>query len=521
MTSPDHPAPLLPAAELAQLRVALAGYTVDAVTEILGPAGDVALRRGDLAGARHAVAATGADGQPAGLTRLFVLGEELSARAAAAALAPLDVDAAVAAGLVAASAGGVRALLDVRPYSESVPALPGAPGAGPDWWVVSDLGTQFRDGPVPDDHVLGIGTAALTLAQATVREPAARALDIGTGCGVQALHLSRHSEHVVATDISLRALRMAATTAVLSGTDWELRRGSFTAPVDGESFDVIVSNPPFVVSPGWSAGSAGLDYRDSGLAGDEVCRHLVGTLPGLLAPGGQAQLLANWVITGEQDWPERLRSWLPAHGCDAWVWQREVADPAEYVALWLRDANEDPASPRYLRRYEDWLGWFERQGVAGIGMGLISLWRTDRADPVVVCDDVPQPVEQPAGPAIAAWHRRASWLATSSDDDLLRTPLVLAPGVVLTHDELCGPDGWAPAGTRLRQSHGMRWELDVDRAISTLLAGFGEPTVAAVPIAVLAATLDRPADEIAGAVTPVLQDLVRRGFLDLAGGGRA
>ena len=74
--------------------------------------------------------------------------------------------------------------------------------------MASDL-TPGLDG-APDrvgaDHVLGISSAATSLAQLTVREPVGRALDLGTGCGVQALHLAAHCRRVVATDVNQRAL---------------------------------------------------------------------------------------------------------------------------------------------------------------------------------------------------------------------------------------------------------------------------------------------------------------------------
>ncbi len=80
------------------------------------------------------------------------------------------------------------------------------------------------------------------------------ALDVGTGCGVQALHLSEHSAAVTATDLSDRALRMAATTAALNGRRWELLQGSLLEPVGQRRFDLIVSNPPFIVGSGLRAG---------------------------------------------------------------------------------------------------------------------------------------------------------------------------------------------------------------------------------------------------------------------------
>jgi Methylase of polypeptide chain release factors len=50
---------------------------------------------------------------------------------------------------------------------------------------------------------------SVTLASLTVRRDVASALDVGTGCGVQALLAAKHAERVVATDINERALAFA------------------------------------------------------------------------------------------------------------------------------------------------------------------------------------------------------------------------------------------------------------------------------------------------------------------------
>ena len=56
-------------------------------------------------------------------------------------------------------------------------------------------------------------------------------LDLGCGGGIQALHASRHADHVVATDLSDRALAFAAFNAALNETELELRQGSLLDPV--------------------------------------------------------------------------------------------------------------------------------------------------------------------------------------------------------------------------------------------------------------------------------------------------
>jgi SAM-dependent methyltransferase len=362
--------------------------------------------------------------------------------------------------------------------------------------------------------VLGIGAASLSLAQATPREQVKAALDIGTGCGVQSLHLAAHSASVTATDISARALQLAATTAALSGQDWTLRRGSLLAPVEGQRFDQVVANPPFVVSPGLGAATGGYDYRDSGLAGDEVCARLVREVPSVLGPGGTASILANWVITADQTWDERVGGWLSGTGCDAWVWQREVAEPGEYVALWLRDAGEQPGTQRWAERYRRWLDWFRAERVLAVGMGLVTLWRTDSSDPVVVCEDVPQPMDQPVGRQLPGWIARQRWLRDHDDTSLLGARFRCAAGVVRDRADLRGPDGWRTERTTLRQSFGLRWELEADDLVAGLVGGSAGVLPLGTQLDLLAAALGAATAEVTAGAVPVVRDLVARGFLE-------
>ncbi len=106
---------------------------------------------------------------------------------------------------------------------------------------------------------------------------------------------------VVATDISARALRLAATTAELSGYRWDLRAGSLLEPVADEAFDLIVANPPFVVSPGLDREHGGYDYRDSGLAGDAASATPHPRHPAPVGAGRQR------IAAGQLDRPHRRR----------------------------------------------------------------------------------------------------------------------------------------------------------------------------------------------------------------------
>jgi methylase of polypeptide subunit release factors len=420
-----------------------ADYTYDRVAEVLGVEAMAALGRNEtLPGLR----ATRGGSPVETLVRLWLLQAPVPAADLDRALPGL-VDPLVAAGLLVRSAGEVVARTDLRPYAAD----------DRHYWVVSDL-TPGMDGGsarVGADYVLGISPAATSLAQLTVRAPVGSALDLGTGCGVQALHLAAHAGRVVATDVNPRALDLTRFNAALNEVDVDVRAGSLFEPVAGERFDLVTTNPPFVIGPG--SGDL-LTYRDSGLPGDRVVEDIVRGTPAHLTGGGLCQVLANWIVPRGGDWQDRLAGWV--HDCDAWVVQREVLDPAEYVELWLKDAGLHGAAG-YRDRYDAWLDWLEEHGVEAIGFGWINLRRTD-ADPDVRIEDWPWEVTQPIGPEVAAHFDRVDRLRATDADALVSARLVVRPDV---QQETFGAPGAAdPAAVLLRQQTGLRRARRVDTA---------------------------------------------------------
>jgi methylase of polypeptide subunit release factors len=469
-----------------------AGYTVEGLAERLGPMAHGALLRDETV---PALRATIGDDQSATLVRLLSLQQQVSAGAAERALPGLVC--ALCDGRVLRREGDtVRAVVDVIPDADDERG----------WWVVSDRAPR-RDGGtrrMAADHVLGASAAARSLAGLTWRRPASRALDLGTGSGVQALHLSRHCDRVVATDVNPRALAMARLTARLNGADLDLRAGDLYDPVADEEFDLVVSNPPFVVSSG--AGDR-LTYRDSELPGDELVARVVRGSQQRLAPDGTAHVLANWVHREGDDWRDRVSGWLG--GCDAWVVQREVVDPAQYVELWLRDAGLE-GSPDYVGRYDAWLAWLEELRVTGIGMGWVVLRRADRDVPDVRLEEWPYEVEQPLGPEVSRWAARCDRLAGLDDEGMLATAWRRRPDV---RQETVGePGAEHPETIVLRQRQGMRRARQVDTVEAALVgASDGDLTAGRLRGAIGEVLGEDPDRE---ATVGSLRDLVRDGYLE-------
>lgn len=488
---------------VARLRAALsaANYTYDGVASLLGRTAHAALSRNETT---PGIRATAGGSTLETLTRLWPLQAAVTVDAAETALPGL-VDPLCVAGLLERSVASVRARADVRPYADDEH----------DWWVVSDLtpGLDATSNRVAPDHVLGISAASTSLAQLTVRRTVGRALDLGTGCGVQSLHLAQHVREVVATDVNRRALAMATLTAALNGVALEVREGSLFTPVQLERFDLLVTNPPFVVSPG--TGEL-LTYRDSGLPGDEVVRQVVTGASRHLEPGGVAQVLANWVHVEGRPWQERLAGWVAeeqddGERCDAWVVQREVADPAQYVELWLRDAGHERSSD-YTRRYDAWVGWFQQQRVTGVGFGWVTLRRTDRDRPSVRTEEWPYEVEQPLGPEVDGWLRRTDLLAGLDDEALLATRWRVRADV---RQETVGAPGAAdPEVVLLRQQRGLRRARQVDTAEASLVGASDGDLTAAQIVDAVAALLSVDAGTLRSELVGPLRELVAEGFLD-------
>ncbi|MFD4633289.1 methyltransferase [Streptomyces sp. NPDC058284] len=443
----------------ASLRAALLGadFTADGLLELLGAPAYTALARSETV---PALRATRGDGALAALVRLFLLQESVP-HARVADVLPVDV--LLESGWLAEEEksaegdGGLRATVDVRPY--------GGPG-GEDWFIVSDLGCAVGGaggiGKHEEGVVLGVGGASTTLAGITVRTPVASALDLGTGSGIQALHAAQHATRVTATDLNPRALRFTRLTLALSGApEADLREGSLFEPVADETYDLIVSNPPFVISPG-----ARLTYRDGGMGGDDLCRSLVQEAGEHLNEGGYAHFLANWQHVDGEEWQDRLRSWVP-RGCDAWIVQREVQDITQYAELWLRDAGDHRTDPgQYAARYDAWLDEFEARGTRAVGFGWIALRKTGAAEPSITVEEWPHPVEQPLGDTVREFFERQDYLRTHDDAALLTGHFKLAGEVVQEQVGLPGAED--PEHVVLRQNRGMRRATKVD----TVGAGF-------------------------------------------------
>ncbi|MFN2538312.1 MAG: methyltransferase [Mycobacteriales bacterium] len=385
----------------------------------------------------------------------------------------------------------------VGPDGRALVRLQAVPHGGLDVVVPHDPGNAKAS--VQAEQVLGVGAASMTLAAATPRQLVGRTLDVGCGAGIQAVLAANHSTSVVATDRNPRAVALTRLAAALNGFEVDARTGDLLDPVQGETFDLVVSNPPFVIGP-----ARRYTYRDAGLEGDEVSRRLVREIPALLAPGGHAVLLVNWLHLEGESGDDRIRSWFDGADCDGWVIQRELAAPEDYVTAWLRDTDE----PAFDSLYDEWLSGLK--GVEAVAFGVVALHRrTDGLAPDVQLDVVDQPVAATWGEEVIDHFARR----VAPGSDLMAQRWRLRADVALHEVSGRGEDGWSVDARWLQQEAGLRWNGVLDPYGAALLAACDGRVPMGALVAVLAASTGLDPDDAVAQITPVIARLVAQGFL--------
>lgn len=486
--------------------LAAANFTSDGIAVHLGPDATEALYRGEPGVVLHA---TRGGGQLDGLIRVLLLRRPVTGETLAELLGTrLALSLIDASFFTTTACGDLEVAFDVRPH-----VIAGRPRL-----VLSDPDASVTDVAPGRDHVLGVGAASLSLLSAGPLTPVHRALDLGTGSGVQALAQATAAQQVVATDIHPRALSLAEATLAANGVDnVELREGPWFEPVAGERFDRIVANPPFVVG----LPEVGHVYRDSGLALDGATQLVVEEAPKHLADDATACILGAWVNTLDEPWQTRVASWIPSTGISAWVLQRDAVDPGMYVSTWLKDESLDPRSRAAIERTEAWLDYFEANRVHSIGFGWVFLRRIGGVASEITAEELRQPFTDPLGPEVEEYFLRAAWLRDADTDSILRSRFLLRPGVALEEVSLADTAtgmGFAPEVVRVSRTDGPRFTHDIDRGLKSLLAGLnpqGLPLddVISLLAASQGVTDDAQAAELKTEAVAAIVDLVRHGVV--------
>ena len=512
-----YPAPVGQPATVGALHQDLtsAGYTTDNVAALLGPTATAALDREQHTPARRALRDALAKGDRlAGMISCFVLADPIRPELVEAMFPTLTLPGAMELNLVTTTDDGrIVATVDLSAY---------ATDSGHDMWVASDQTALQLGAPLPAEHILGVGKASMTLAEITPRHKVDTALDIGTGCGIQALYLLTHVQHVTITDISQRALDFAVFNILLNVAALDVDpahltdrvsvvAGNMLEPVVGQTFDLVVTNPPFVIAP--SQATTTHTYRETSQTGDHVVKELISTLDTVLAPGAQAVMLANWEMFGEGTWHDRLATW-PAESMDIWAIQRSSSDPAQYAEIWLQDSSENLNPAAYHDAYARYLADFEARGVTQIGFGWVWLRKRDDTAPLRKFEYLTSAVHQPVAAAWASSVSKYDSMYTAQTRDWALANVHLVAPQWVTYEQYQRFGVQHPEVLMARCGAGFGRHVRLDTATAAVLgAADGELSTGQI-VAAVAGLLELN-DQQTSALQDEITALYVDGFLDV------
>jgi len=199
-----------------------------------------------------------------------------------------------------------------------------------------------------------------------------KVLDLGTGSGIFAISAALYgASEVVGVDINPRAIEMAKENAARAGVSIDFRQGSyFNVLREGEKFDVIISNPPFVPNPQTTNVAT---HTDGGRDGTLHARHILDGSFERLAEGGKLILYMLSLKKGETSLiEERIKESMLGKECRTVMYQCHSEDYP--INDFLKEYEGCPG-------FEEWSKGLLAAGVTGLQRYLIVMERIGKDAP--------------------------------------------------------------------------------------------------------------------------------------------
>lgn len=428
------------------------------------------------------------------LIRLFLLNRPVELATAPQAIDHLHLDDWVQAGLLRVDGQQIIPEVRILPYSDLL--------------ITTDRRRRITD--QPSDAVMTIGTSTLMLAESTIRSPVGTFLDLGSGSGVQSLLAARHCQSVCGVDLNPRAVNFARFNAQLNGFEQiEFLQGDLFEPVDSQTFDLIVSNPPYVITPDF-----GHLYSDNSQQCDALCEQIIRQVPARLNERGVFQMYFDWAHIKDQSWQSRLAEWCRDNSCDGWVMRKETWTPSRYIQTWNKEILD---KPEFQEVHDRWMAYYEQLGVEAISSGLITMRRRSAARNWFEVEDGPEAAIAPLGDDIRQLLDMRDWLEGISDDQtLLKTRFRIADNVRMDQQLKPTPRGWRIESARVRRTTGLGFAGDLNAETATFLhQSTGERTLGDL-LQSIATQHGCTLADVAPSYLRAVRLLLSRGFLTIA-----
>lgn len=222
-----------------------------------------------------------------------------------------------------------------------------------------------------ENPVMYIGMDSLGLVSTAPRSPSQNSLDLCCGSGIQALVASRYSHKVTGVDLNPRAIRFSRFNAQLNGIEnVTFKSGHLYAVVKGETFDIILANPPFVPSP-----NENLRFRDGGKSGEAVLQQIINGANAQLSDIGKLHIVTDLVDLNS--YQAKLLQWWGNEEIDTLVLHTADRDDV----LFSVPHSHHPFGQSfqdYNQALKEWINNFHAANIKAVNFGYIIMHRSTK-----------------------------------------------------------------------------------------------------------------------------------------------
>ena len=345
------------------------------------------------------------------------------------------------------------------------------------------------------------------LARFAIRRHSRATLDLGTGSGILSLGASRHSDVVVATDLNQRAVDCARFNARWNGIEnIEVLSGDCFAPVAGRRFDLILSNPPFFITP-----QGDYLFCENPMELDGLCRRLAKEAPAYLNEDGYLEMLCEWAQVKGQPWEERVAEWLQDTGCDAWVMKGLTQGPEEYAQQRIKETSEDTSHD--AETYDGYMNYYRHRGVEAIHDGLIAMRRREGRNWIRI-EEVPTTPKGELGEMIlSTFAARDLMQQTETDEQLMALRPRMASNARL--EQVCAQhqSDWRAESLTLRLVSGFPFHMNIQPLVAEFLVTCDGTRTVGDAIQAFSSQAKAPPQTIQKECLGIIRKLLERGFM--------
>jgi methylase of polypeptide subunit release factors len=357
------------------------------------------------------------------------------------------------------------------------------------------------------DLVLWPNPTTLTLWRHAIRNHSAATLDLGTGNGVIGLLAAAISDTVVASDLNPRAIEFARFNAVLNGVaNMETVLGDCFEPVSGRTFDLILANPPFFITP-----RNDFFFCQNPLELDGLCRRLVKEAPAHLNEGGYFEMLCEWAEIDGQPWQERIAEWMEGTGCDVWILHAGKQVPDIYAETYILQTVPDKSQD--AERFSEYMQYYRQSKLAAIHNGFIVMRRRSGGGRLRI-DEMPMVNSGDVCEAILDGFAAHDLLEACAEDEKLLAKR-LRPSADTRLDRIYQPaeDGWHVESIMLRRESAMPPQLGLEPFVAEFFRLFDGKRTAGEAIQTIAGKSDAPPEKVRSESLEMLRRFIECGFL--------